>query len=147
MASSAAKIAAARQIAADLRHALAVSAVDQEQQLAARRNESGEHRLDHEGPASLQRHRDVRLLAIDQRDQPLAHAPINLYEMAIARAVIVQHRLLDRRRGGKGPRSEEPGIASRRRRRCVRSLRGCGHDSRAPQESRTIFEKYSTAAL
>ena len=102
-------------IARHLDHALAIGAVDQDQQLAVPRHQRAEHGLDHEGAAALERDGDVAAGAAGQLDQARAHPRIERDELAIARAPVAQHRLLDRGRRGQAGR----GSADRARRACL----------------------------
>ena len=79
-------------------HALAIGAVDQHQKLAVAGHEGPEHRLDHEGAAALERHGDVTAFGAGELDQARPHSGVELDEVAIARAPVAQHRLLDGQR-------------------------------------------------
>ena len=96
---------------ADANHALAIGAVDQDQQLAVRRHEAAEHRFDREGAAALHRHADMGPGAAGHRDQLLAHPAVDLDELGIARTPVMEHRLLHGQRGGERAGGEQPGIA------------------------------------
>jgi hypothetical protein len=93
-------------VIANLRDTLTVGAVDQNQQLAVGRHEVTDHGFDHEGAAALQRNADVRTLTVDDIDQALENARVGVDESGVARAVIVQHRLLDAQRSGQRARSQ-----------------------------------------
>jgi hypothetical protein len=101
-------------VVADPGDALAVGAVDQDQDLTVGRHEVAHHGLDHEGPAALERHADMAVAAVHDFDQPFADPAVHGDEVRIARAVVVQHGLLDPGRGGERPGGEQPGIAGRR---------------------------------
>jgi hypothetical protein len=122
---------------ADLHHARAIGAVHQDQHLAVLGHEAAEHGLDHEGAAALERDADMTALAMDDVHQILADAPVDGDEMAVARAVVVQRRLLHLEGGGQRPRRQQPGIAGRRQ----GNLRVVGRASarRAPPNATPVW--------
>ncbi len=93
--------------------ALAVGAVDQDQQLAVGGHEVADHRLDDEGAAALQRYADVRPAAVDDLDQALEDARVELDESRVARTVIVQHRLLYAERRGQRSGGQQVRVTAR----------------------------------
>src|SRR5688572_3870796 len=101
--------------ATDLRHALAIGTVDEDEQLAVGRQEGADHCLDGEGAAALQWNADMAALATRQLDEPFAYPPVDADEVRIARAPVMQHRLLYRRRRGERAGGQKPRIASRGR--------------------------------
>ena len=88
--------AASRHLA-DLRHALPVGSVGEDEHLAVPGHEGAEHRFDHEGAAALQRNAHVGALPARDRDQPLAHLAVDVDEVTVARPVVMPRRLLDLR--------------------------------------------------
>ena len=72
---------AAAVAAGDLDHAPAIGAVDQHQQLAGLGHERRQHRLDHEGAAALERHRDMAAGAAGELDQTGADAGVQRDEV------------------------------------------------------------------
>src|SRR5262245_9333589 len=100
------------QVLADSHHALAVGAVDQDQELAPGRHQRADHRFDDEGSNSLQRNAHVSALPAGQFDQSLAHARGDLDELRVSRAPVVQHGFLDGTRGGERARGEQVRILS-----------------------------------
>ena len=82
---------------ADLRHALSVGAVGEDEHLAVAGHEGAEHRFHHEGAAALKRNAHVGTLPARDRDQPLAHPPVDVDEAPVTRPVVVPRRLLDLR--------------------------------------------------
>jgi len=105
--------AVAAQVLAHADHARAVRSIDENGKLARAGHESADHRLDDEGAAALERHADMGALAARQLHQPLPHARIQLDELGVARAPVVEHRLLDCAGSRERPRRQQPGIASR----------------------------------
>jgi hypothetical protein len=100
-------------------HALAVGAVDQDQELAVPRHERAEHRLDHEGAAALEWYGDVAAGSARQLDETCAHPRVERDEGAVARAPVAQHRALDGRRRGQRAGGQE-----------IRLARSIGHGGR-----------------
>ncbi len=90
---------------------LAIGAVDQDQHLAVGRHEGREHRLDREGARALHRHGHVRVLAIHDLGQEGEHVTVDPDKACVARAPIVDHRLLHRLRGRQRPRRQQERIA------------------------------------
>jgi len=100
----------APQVLQDFGHALPVGAVDEDQGLAAARDEGPQRRLDGEGAAALHGHADVGALGPGDGHQTLAHPGISGDELRIARAPVVEHGFLGPGRGGQRPRGEQIGI-------------------------------------
>jgi hypothetical protein len=94
-----------------LRHPLAVGAVDQHQDVAVTRHERIEGSLDRERAAALHWDADVRVRTVDHGEQLCAHAGSDGIELRVPRAPVAQHRGLrgERRRERAG--CEEDGIA------------------------------------
>ena len=109
---------AASDHAGDRRHAASVGAVDQHQELARRRQQRADRRLDRERSAALQRNADMRPIPTGQSCQTPAQPPGHLDELGIAGSPVPQHRRLDGRRGG-----ERAGRQQDRIGRCT----GIGH--------------------
>ena len=99
---------------ADAGHARAVGAVAQDQHLAPGRHEASQHRFDYEGAAALKRYAYMGIPPVNDVDQAFTHAAVHLDEATVARAIVVEHGLLDGRRGGQGAGGQQPGIAGRR---------------------------------
>src|SRR5262249_45134871 len=62
---------------------------------------------------ALERHANVGTLAPGQLDEPLPDAGVELDELGVARAPVVEHRFLDAARCRQRARRQQPGIASR----------------------------------
>jgi hypothetical protein len=103
----------AAQVLAHADHASAVRAVDEDRELARGRHERADHGLDDKRAAALERHADVGALTAGKLDEPLPDARVQLDELGVARAPVVEHRLLDGARRRQRPRRQQPGIASR----------------------------------
>ena len=73
-----------------LDHARAVGTVHEHEQLAGRRHEGPDHRLDGEGARSLQGDTDVSVLCARQGDDPLAHLAVHGDEGPVARSPVAQ---------------------------------------------------------
>lgn len=78
---------------ADFRQTLAVSAVDQHQNLAIAWHQGADGRFHGKGAAALQGHAVVAGAAVDDRQQLLAHAGRQLVEIAVPGAPVHQHGL------------------------------------------------------
>lgn len=100
-------------IARHLDHALAVGAVDQDQQPAVPRHERAEHGLDHERAAALERYADVSPRTAGEAHQAIPDARVERHEVPIARAPVAQHRPFHRARGGERTRGQEVRLARR----------------------------------
>ena len=96
---------------ADPLGALAVGAVDEQQHLARARHEGGEHGLDGEGARALHRHGHVGAPRIHDLGQALQHLLVDGEEGGVARAPVVDHRLLDAPGGRQGAGRQKQRIA------------------------------------
>ena len=96
---------------ADPLGALAIGAVDEQQHFSGARHEGGEHRLDGKRARALHRHRRMRAPGVDHLGQALQHLLVDPEERGVARAPVVDHRLLDRPGGGQRPRRQKQRIA------------------------------------
>ena len=91
--------------------AVAVSAVDEEQHLAGRRHEGGQHGFHGEGAGALHRHGHEAVLAVDDAGKLVQHRLVDGDEGGVARSPIVDHDLLDRFGRRQRTRRQEQRIA------------------------------------
>ncbi len=96
----------------ELREALAVGAVDQDEQVAVARDERVDRALDREGAAALHRHAHVRALAGHDVEQALAHDVRDRVEVRIPRPPVAQHRHPRRQRRGQRTWREQDRVAA-----------------------------------
>ena len=107
--------------------ALAIGAVDQDQDLAVARHEGGQHRLDGEGAGALHRHGDEILAAMDDLRQLFQNRLVDADEGRVARTPVMHHRFLDGLAGGQRAGGQEKRITGFGRGRAA----GLGHDGLA----------------
>ncbi len=103
---------------------LAVGPVDQHQQLALRGRDGSHHRFQPERSAALHEHGLVALLLGEagHGQQRLPHAGHDRAELAVPRAHVAEHGLLDRLAGGQWTGREQQQVAGGKR------ASGIGHD-------------------
>ena len=91
----------------DLRQALAVRAVDQDQHLAITRDQGADGRFDGKGAAALQGHTVVAVSTIEDCQQLLADAGSELVETVIPRTPVHHHGLTGAVGCGQGARGQQ----------------------------------------
>ncbi len=98
----------------ELGGALAVRAVVEHQHVAVARHHGGHRGLDAERAAALQRHDDVRVVAMHDVEQAAPHARRHGVEVAVPRAPVVQHRELGAQRGRQRAGGQQDAVAVHR---------------------------------
>ena len=97
----------ASHVVAHFGHAMAIGAVDQDQQLAVAGQEGRDHRLHGESPAALQRDTGKVIAAAGDFNDALADLAVDRDERRVPRAPVPQHRLARFLRGRQGSGGQE----------------------------------------